>query len=244
MTEKKLILHPHFNQPHIKMAETTQDQDFIVTEAIGKTETFINQNKKSLGIIFGALILAVGGYLFYQKVYVANKEKEAQVALFYAEQWFNSDSLKLAVNGTTVHAGLEEIADRYSMSPSGNLAKYYLGMAYMRMNDFDKAIETLRGYDAKDEMTGAIVYGAIGDAYMEKKDIDEAINFYDKAASEKPNNFTTPIYLMKSGIAHEAKGDYSGAKTVYEKMKKDYASSTEAQGIDKYIARAEALMAK
>src|SRR5436190_3007110 len=109
------------------MAETTQDQDFIVTEAIGKTESFINQNKKSLGIIFGALILAVGGYLFYQKVYVANKEKEAQVALFYAEQWFGADSLKLAINGTTTHEGPEEIADKYSMSPSGNLAKYYLG---------------------------------------------------------------------------------------------------------------------
>src|SRR3954471_13267305 len=156
------------------MAETTQDQEFIVTEAIGKTESFINQNKKSLGIIIGALILAVGGYIFYQKVYVANKEKEAQSMLFFAEQNFNNDSLKLAINGDDVHPGLEEIADEYGMSPSGNLAKYYLGMSYMRIKDYDKAIETLRGYDAKDEITGAIVYGAIGDAYMEKKEVDEA----------------------------------------------------------------------
>ena len=27
------------------MSETQQDQDFIVSEAIGKTENFINQNK-------------------------------------------------------------------------------------------------------------------------------------------------------------------------------------------------------
>jgi tetratricopeptide (TPR) repeat protein len=226
------------------MAETTQDQEFIVTEAIGKTESFINQNKKSLGIIIGALILAVGGYIFYQKVYVANKEKEAQSMLFFAEQNFNSDSLKLAINGDDVHPGLEQIADEYGMSPSGNLAKYYLGMAYMRLKDYDKAIETLRGYDAKDEITGAIVYGAIGDAYMEKKEVDEAISFYDKAISEKPNNFTTPIMLMKCGIAYESKGDYKEAKNTYEKLKKDYSSSTEATQADKYIARAEAMMTK
>ena len=93
------------------MAETSQDQDFIVTEALGKTENFINQNKKSLSIIFGALVLAVGGYYFYQKVYVANKETDAQAVLFRAEQYFNNDSLKLAINGDGNNPGFEEIAD-------------------------------------------------------------------------------------------------------------------------------------
>jgi tetratricopeptide (TPR) repeat protein len=226
------------------MAETTQDQDFIVTEALGKTENFINNNKKSLSIIVGALVIAIGGYLFYQKVYVANKEKEAQSLLFYSEQNFNKDSLKLAINGDGNHPGLQQIADEYSMSPSGNLAKYYLGMAYMKMKDYDNAIETLRGYDAKDEITGSIVYGAIGDAYMEKKQVDEAISYYDKAVSEKPNNFSTPIMLMKSAIAHEVKGDYKEAKNIYERLKKDYATSQEATQADKYIARAEAMMSK
>src|SRR4051812_42717765 len=126
------------------MAETSQDQDFIVTEALGKTENFINQNKKSLSIIFGALVLAVGGYYFYQKVYVANKETDAQAVLFRAEQYFNNDSLKLAINGDGNNPGFEEIADDYGVSPSGNLAKYYLGMSYMRLKEYDKAIETLR----------------------------------------------------------------------------------------------------
>ena len=80
--EKRLFLQPVFKIEHAKMAEKQQDQDFIVTEAIGKTEHFIDQNKKSLGIIIGALVLAVGGYLFYQRVYVAGKETEAQKELF------------------------------------------------------------------------------------------------------------------------------------------------------------------
>ena len=223
------------------MAETSQDQDFIVTEAIGKTEHFINQNKKSLGIIFGALILAVGGYLIYQKVYVAGKEKEAQVFLYHAEQYLNSDSLNLAINGDGNNPGFAAIAEDYSMSPSGNLAKYYLGMIYMRQNKYDEAIETLRGYDAPDDMTGSIAFGAIGDAYMEKKSYDDAISFYDKAASDKPNNFSTPIMLMKLGIAYETNGNFKEAKNTYEKIKKDYSASNEASQVDKYIARVDAL---
>lgn len=226
------------------MAETSQDQDFIVTEALGKSEHFINQNKKSLSIIFGALLLAVGGYFFYQKVYVANKEQEAQSSLFYSEQYFYIDSLKLAINGDGNHPGLKEIVDNYGVSPSGNLARYYLGMAYMKMKDYPNAIEELRSYDAKDEVTGAIVYGAIGDANMELKNVDEAISFYQKACSENPNNFTTPIMMVKLAIAQESKGNYKEARDLYLRLKKDYSTSTEAAQADKYIARAEAMIVK
>jgi TolA-binding protein len=226
------------------MAETTQDQEIVVAEALGKTEQFISHNRRSLSIITGALLLAVGGYFFYQKVYVANKEKEAQAVLFHAEQYFFADSLRLAINGDGNNPGLEEIADEYSMSPSGNLAKYYLGMAYFKLKDYERAIETLRSYDANDAMTGSIVYGAIGDAYMEKNEKDDAISYYKKAVSEKPNNFSTPIMLMKLATAHEANGNFKEAKAAYERIQKDYPSANEATQIDRYISRTEALAGK
>jgi hypothetical protein len=55
------------------MAESKQDQDFDINETLSKTEHFVNQNKKSLSIIVGAIVVAVGGYLYYQKSYVAGK---------------------------------------------------------------------------------------------------------------------------------------------------------------------------
>jgi tetratricopeptide (TPR) repeat protein len=225
-----------------QMAENQQDQEFIVSEALGKTEHFINQNKKSLGIIIGALVLAIGGYLIYQNVYVANKEAEAQTVLFYAEQNYNNDSLRLAINGDGNHIGLEEIVSEYSVSPSGNLARYYLGMAYLKQKEYDKAIDMLKSYDAKDEMTGSLAYGAIGDAYLELKETDEAISFYEKAIDEKPNNFTTPIMMFKLAIAYESMGDYKKSKETFEKIRKDYPSSTEGAQADKYIARAGAMI--
>ena len=223
------------------MAENQQDQDQVVQEAIGKAEDFIQNNRKSLGIIVGALVLAVGGYLFYQKVYVAGKEQEAQTLLFHAEQYFKNDSIKLAINGDGNHPGFEEIANDYSVSPSGNLAKYYLGMSYMKAKQYDMAIETLKGYEANDELTGCLALGAIGDAYMEQNNTEEAIAYYQKAAKENPNNFSTPIMLMKLAGAYELKADYKEAISIYERLRNDYPTSTEASQADKYIARASTL---
>jgi len=223
------------------MAENKQEPDFDVSGAINKTEHFIDQNKKSLGIILGALLVAVAGYLFYQKIYVAGKEKEASSLLFHAEQYFNADSLNLAINGDGNNPGLEELANDYSVSPSGNIARYYLGMAYFKKKEYDQAIETLKSYDAKDEITGALVYAVIGDAYMELNNTEEAISYYEMASKENPNTFTTPMMMMKWGNALEMKGEYKSAKKVYENIKKEYSTSSEGTQIDKYIARVDAL---
>lgn len=239
--EKNLIFASNFVKHSIKMSENQQDQDTIVQDAIGKSEAFIQQNRKSLSIIVGALVIAVGGYLFYQKVYVAGKEKEAETVLFRAEDYFKKDSTKLAINGDGNTPGFEEMAGDYSVSPSGNLSRYYLGMSYLKIKEYDKAIEALKSYDAKDQMSGSLAMGAIGDAYMELNNMDEAISYYQKASKENPNNFTTPIMLMKLGGALEAKGNYKEAVDAYERIRKDYPSSTEGSQIDKYIARANTL---
>jgi hypothetical protein len=57
------------------MAETKEDQGINIEATLGKTEDFVNKNKKSLMIIGGAIAVAVAGYLYYQYSYVAGKEK-------------------------------------------------------------------------------------------------------------------------------------------------------------------------
>ena len=224
------------------MAETKEDQQFDITETLSKTEHFVNQNKKSLSIIVGAIVLAVGGYFFYQYSYVAGKEKEASAVMFHAEEYFRSDSLKLAINGDGNNPGFEEIISEYGVSPSANLAHLYLGMAYLKQKNYDQAIEVLKGYNPQDLITPSLALGAIGDAYVEKNEMDEAITYYEKATKEKPNTFTTPMLMMKLATALESKGNYKESKEVYEKLKKEYPSSSEAGQAEKYIARAEAMI--
>src|SRR5437868_6805776 len=77
----------------IPMAETKEDQGINIEETLGRTEEFVNKNKKSLMIIGGAVAIAVAGYLYYQYSYVAGKEKETEAQMFRAEEYFRTDSL-------------------------------------------------------------------------------------------------------------------------------------------------------
>jgi tetratricopeptide (TPR) repeat protein len=223
------------------MAETEEKTGIDVQETLGRAEQFVNTNKKSLSIIGGAVVLAVAGYLFYQYSYVAGKEKEAESQMFRAEEYYRNDSLNKAINGDGNFPGFDEIISSYGVTPSADLAHFYLGTAYLKAKQYDKAIETLKSYDAKDEITGALALACIGDAYLEQKNMDEAISYYEKAVKENPNNFTTPLMMMKLGAAYEMQGKYKDAADVYTRLKKDYATTQEGQNAEKYIARAETM---
>lgn len=226
------------------MAELKEEKNIDISESLSKAETYIEENKKTLSLVLGALVVIIAGYLVYEKMYVGGKEKEARAQLFMAEQFFRTDSLNLAINGASTKdaaiPGFSEIADNYGVSPSGNLAKLYLGMSYLRSGKYDEAIDALKSYDGNDEITTVLALVAIGDAYTELKNNDDAISYYKKASHKNVNNFTTPYALFKLGGAYETAGNYSDAVEAYEQLKKDYPSSTEGREADKYIARAKA----
>ena len=222
------------------MSESTQEKEVNLQESLHRTEDFINKNRRSLGIIGGAILLAVVGYLVYQKWYVAGKETEASAQMFMAEQYFKNDSLKQAINGDGVSVGFQDIIDEYGVSPSANLAHFYLGFSQLKSGKYEEAIETLKGYNGEDDITSSLALGGIGDAYMEMSNTDEAISYYEKASKEDPNNFTSPLFLMKLAHAQEVKSDYRAALETYTKLKNDYPATSEGQQADKYIARAEA----
>jgi tetratricopeptide (TPR) repeat protein len=89
-------------------------------------------------------------------------------------------------------------------------------------------------------MVAAEAYGSTADAYVELKDYDKAETYFKKAIDKAGNQFLSPIYLKKLGLVYEAKNDNKSAADTYKKIKTDYPTSTEAQSIDAYIARAEA----
>lgn len=222
------------------MAEVKEEKNIDISETLSKTEHYIEENRRTLTIAIGAVVLIIVGYLLYSKMYIGGKEKDARAQMFIAEQYFKNDSLRLAINGDGNYPGFEEIANDYGAAPSGNLAKLYLGMSHLHMGKYQEAIDALKDYDGNDEITSSLALSAIGDAYMELNQVDEAISNYKNASNTKPNNFTTPLILMKLGHAYETKGDYAEAAQAYEQLKKDYPRTTEGMDAEKYIARARA----
>lgn len=227
------------------MAKRKKEEMLVdMQKAYGKTEHYIEDNKKSLTIILGAIVVLITGYFAWTKLYVAPKEAEAQNQMFVAEKYFEKDSFKLAINGDGNYMGFEKIVEEYGVTSSGNLARYYLGMCYLKTGQFEKAIENLNEFDSDDEILAPLAIGAIGDAKMELNDTEQAISFYLKAAKERTNNFTTPIFLMKAALAYESQNNFENALKIYEQIKADFSTTTEGREIEKYISKAKLLAGK
>ncbi|MEA3445879.1 MAG: tetratricopeptide repeat protein [Bacteroidota bacterium] len=221
-----------------KKKDSREENLEVVQDALSKTEQYIEDNQKSLMIIVGAIIAIAILYLAYTKLYIGPKEEDALSSSFMAEQYFDIDSFRLALYGDGGSAlGFLTIVEDYGMTPTGNLANYYAGICYLKMGEFDNAIEYLKSFDSGDEVISAMAYGALGDAYSEKGENSDALTYYMKAGN-KDNDFTSPMFLMKAGLIYETRGEYADALKVYEKIKKDYKQSNEGRYINKYIQRA------
>ena len=84
----------------------------------------------------------------------------------------------------------------------------------------------------------------MGDAYAELGDYGKALSHYEAAANDKPNDFSTTIYLNKAAILYEQEGDYNKAIALYEKLKTDYPQSQEGRQAEKMIAKAKLALEK
>jgi tetratricopeptide (TPR) repeat protein len=128
------------------------------------------------------------------------------------------------------------------MTKGANLSKYYAGICYLKLGNFEEAIDHLKSFKGKDNIIGPMAKGAIGDAYLELNQAAKAASYYMEAAELKDNEFTSPLFLLKAGWTYEIMKDYKKALQTYERIKLNYASSNEAREIDKYIARAKGMM--
>lgn len=220
----------------------TSSQLQNVESTLTKAEQFIEDNQKLVIIAATVIIGLVAIYLGFRRFYLKPLADEAESQIFVAEQYFEKDSFRLALDGDGNNLGFNDIISEYGLTPSGNLAKYYAGICNLRLGNYEDAISTLNKFHAKDKLVGAISLGDIGNAYMQLGEVDKAITYYLKAADYNKNSMTTPIYLIKAGYAYESVKEYQKALDVYKRVKKDFSTSNESRNIDKYIARVEVLL--
>ncbi len=216
-------------------------------ETASKTEDWVARNQKIIIGLVAAIAVGTIGYLAYQKFIASPKQEEAANEMFVAQQNFEkatngvaSDSLyKLALNGSEGKFGFLKIADEYSGTDAGNLANYYAGIAYLNTGKYDEAISYLGKFKSKDLILGALAKGAIGDAYSQKNQQKEALDYYVKAAESNKNDFTTPRFLLKAGKTALALGQKSDALKYFTEIKENYDATPEAASVDVLIGLAQ-----
>ena len=210
-----------------------------VEQSLTKAELFFENNRNPLLIAAGVILGIALIYFGYTKFIVQPQEEEAQEMIFRAQKYFEQDSLRLALNGDGQNLGFLDIADEYSSTKAGNLANYYAGVCYLNLGEFESAIEYLDEFNGNDEIISVIAKGAIGDAFLELGQPEEALEYYSRASKMNKNNFVIPIYLLKAAQTAEILNDYKKALNFYKRIKTDFPESREAADIDKQIAFAE-----
>ena len=234
----------------IKMMEdsTTQEVFDSLDETASKSEQWLEKNAKMVYTILVVFLIAMLSYLAFNKFIKEPKEIKAANYLAYSKSLFNEaetaknnvDSLyTVALNGVDNNYGLIDISDKYSGTDAGNLASYMAGIAYLKTNKYDKAIEYLNKFSSDDEILEPMAKGKIGDAFSDIDQLDEAFEYYKKAANIRENSFSTPLYLFKAANTAIEIGKFDEALKMFNKIKNDYPKSEEAKDIDMFIKRAK-----
>ncbi len=212
-----------------------------VEEALSKTELWIENNQKTLWIIFIAVLVIAFG-IYGVSRYNKKRNENASAQIFKAQQYFESEQFENALNGDGNNVGFLDIIDDYGSTKTGKLAAYYAGISYMKLGNYEEALNYLKKYNNNDQVLSAMALGAMGDCYMELNDLQNAATYYGKAAAKNANDFTSPMFLMKQGLTYEILNDYAKALNVYQTLKNEYPSSSEAFEVSKNIANMQEKM--
>lgn len=223
--------------------EILENPDVLADRLTHGSEDFVKKNRNVLLGLFVVIAAAiVGGLLYYN--YRSSQNEEAQAAMFQAVNYFEADSLNVALKGDGQYKGFVSIVDDYGSTEAGNLARFYTGVIYLKQGKYQEALNYLEDFKSNDLILQGRAFSLQGDANLELGKKQEAAELYMKAADYNTNEFFSPQYLLKAGIAYEENNNYSAAAEAYDRIINNFANAPEVNDAKKYKARAELLAGK
>ena len=213
-----------------------------IEQALTRSEQFIEDNQKVLTYILGGLIVVLLIIIGGNRYYLKPLNEEAAAEMYYAERFFEMDSFNLALNGYGTYPGFLNVIDDYGISKSAKISKYYAGICYHQLGDYEAAVNLLNKFKTDDLLVGAAKYSTLGDAYVEMGDMSKAISAYKNGIEKYENNYSSPIILKKLGLVYEELGQLDDALETYKVIESTYPGTSEGKEIKKYIGRVESKM--
>lgn len=218
--------------------QNTQQPETNIAEVVSKSEAFVTKYKMQIGMAIAAIIIIIGGSIIYQTYVSEPRAKEASEAIFKAESYFAAGEFEKALNGDEQgNMGFKQIIDKFSGTPSANIANAYAGLSLAQNGNYEEAIPYLKAFDGSDKMVAPGVLSALGNCYANTGDLNSAASKFIEAAKAADNNTISPYCLLQAGIIYEKQGNKAEALKVYNEIKEKYFASLQAMDIEKYINR-------
>jgi tetratricopeptide (TPR) repeat protein len=219
-------------QKKVKVQETNTDL------SLDRLMFFWEKKQKTILTVVVVVTALAAGWFGYRNYIMKPNEKKAADAIGQAQQFFAMDSLNLALNGAGTSRGFLYVIKNYGGTPSGNLAKYYAGVSYLRLGDINNAVKYLKSFSTDAKQIQMVAYGALGDAYSEQKKITEAVDAYKKAAATfEEDQVLASEYLFRAAALNEVNNRNKEAVELYKEMKEKFPLTTRGKEADKYIYR-------
>ncbi len=200
----------------------------------------IMQNKKvifwSVGgfVVVAALVLC---YLFLYRAPQLNKAFEA----------YNQVEIKSEGNDSVAALEYKKVADQYGSTDAGKLAALSAAEAYYNEGKYKEAVKYLEDFSTPEPVLAANALALTGDCYVNLKQYDKALDYFNKAISKAAKNpQIVPRVLLKEANVYDEQKKYDKALECYQQIKDDYPTYRIGNGasIDAYIAREQARLGK
>jgi len=189
--------------------------------ASNTTLTFFEKYRKALITLGVALLVGVCGYYAYDVTIAQPREEEAANALWKAQYYLSIDSIDWALNGYNNALGFQGVIDNYEGTDAAELAHYGAAICFRSKGDFGNALAHFKEVDVDDQAIAVYVLGNIGDMNVELGQLDEAVKYFEKAATLSKSNATRDAlagdYLLKAARVYIEQNNKEKAKETLEK---------------------------
>ena len=160
------------------MSNEKNKQALDVNETLAKSEAFFIKYKKQVITAIVAVVVIVGGTFAYIYGYSKPREEKAQECLgIVMQKYVMTQDFEHALKGEGKTLGLAKIADKYSSTDAGNIAKYEAGVCSYQLGKTKDAIKYLESYSTQgDETVSAQALSVLANAYASDKQLDKAVD--------------------------------------------------------------------
>ena len=194
--------------------------------------TVAHRDKLTYGAIalLVALVLGLGGWWYFQQ-----QDDEAGVALGHAISTYNTP---LAAAGQPPAPGMTQyntsqeranaakgefktVVDKYGRTNSGKLAKYFMGLVDLDLNNTADAERELKDVASSGNAdSAALAKMALASLYRRTGKDQDAIKLYKELSDKPTNTVSKSAAQLEMAAVYETK-DPQNAKIVYQQIQKD-----------------------
>jgi tetratricopeptide (TPR) repeat protein len=224
-------------RPTKKISKKEIKQDKLVTTYVQVTN-FYQSYKRQINIGIVVVVAVVIAGVVYVKNRADNHER-ALTQLSAVQSLFDSGQFQSAIDGVPERniVGLKSIVDNYGGSPGGDLARFYLADAYFQLGKYQEALEQFKDCSPSDDLLKGSRDQGIASCYEALGDAGEAAEYFEASAARQPTEEGEAEQLANAARNYDRAGDTAKALEIYNRLKKNFPTTTPGREADRHITR-------